>query len=326
MKLLLLITFVLAACETKTEFASLPDDPLSKYAFETHTINSEPAKVDILFVVDNSPSMADEQKKIAQRIGSFLNYLDNVDWQIGITTTDVSNGSHGLQGELLELKPTKAKILKKHVPNYKSLFAKNIVREESSDCLFSCPSSNEQPLRAVLESISKRDQENLGFFRKDAQFISVIISDEDEKSDGPSSALKPYQLLDYIQTTFGSLKAATFYGIIIQPGDNQCMNEQQSASEAHYGYFVETLVELTGGITVDLCANDYASNLAAIGSDTNEKLNHIKLKYKPLMDTVKVTFEPEFKTKWKIENRVLKFSKNPPKGTKVYIEYEKDFN
>lgn len=51
--------------------------------------------VDILFVVDNSGSMAEEQANLAQSLGSFLSVLEadevNANYRMGFTTTDDSN-------------------------------------------------------------------------------------------------------------------------------------------------------------------------------------------------------------------------------------------
>ena len=46
---------------------------------------------DLLLVVDNSCSMAEEQGKLADNFDSFIHYFDgtDVDWQLGVTTTDV---------------------------------------------------------------------------------------------------------------------------------------------------------------------------------------------------------------------------------------------
>ena len=47
-------------------------------------------KVDILFVIDNSSSMAKEHRNLARQFDSFLNDLKNVDYHIGVITTDIS--------------------------------------------------------------------------------------------------------------------------------------------------------------------------------------------------------------------------------------------
>ena len=49
--------------------------------------------VDILFVIDNSGSMAEEQARLARNFPAFINSLDEMgaDYRIGITTTDVAH-------------------------------------------------------------------------------------------------------------------------------------------------------------------------------------------------------------------------------------------
>jgi len=51
--------------------------------------------VDILFVIDNSGSMADEQARLARNFTSFVGALDKMDleYRIGLTTTDVSRSA-----------------------------------------------------------------------------------------------------------------------------------------------------------------------------------------------------------------------------------------
>src|SRR5690606_10339321 len=48
-------------------------------------------KVDVLFVVDNSGSMSDEQNSLSTNFGSFLTGANqwNTDYQVGVVTTDM---------------------------------------------------------------------------------------------------------------------------------------------------------------------------------------------------------------------------------------------
>src|SRR4051794_20894940 len=61
-------------------------------------------KTDILFVVDNSLSMAPEQKLLADGFHGFAQTLAGVDWQIGVTTTDTT--STGMGGKLVKFSGT----------------------------------------------------------------------------------------------------------------------------------------------------------------------------------------------------------------------------
>ena len=59
--------------------------------------------VDILFVIDNSGSMAEEQASLAQNFNRFINVLENIEGglpnvHIGVISTDVGAGPFGIQG------------------------------------------------------------------------------------------------------------------------------------------------------------------------------------------------------------------------------------
>jgi hypothetical protein len=52
---------------------------------------AEQSDADILFVVDNSGSMAEEQAKLAQSIAALVEGLGDINYRIGVTTTDAGN-------------------------------------------------------------------------------------------------------------------------------------------------------------------------------------------------------------------------------------------
>ena len=61
-------------------------------------VQSPMPKVDILWVVDNSPSMASEHHSLQDAMSPFIDELDaaEVAWQIAITTTDLGEITPGL--------------------------------------------------------------------------------------------------------------------------------------------------------------------------------------------------------------------------------------
>jgi len=77
------------------------DHPIKKVLYEKNQEGQENVAiainkdVDILFVIDNSGSMADEQELLAANFESFINVLEaedvNANYRIGITTTDSGN-------------------------------------------------------------------------------------------------------------------------------------------------------------------------------------------------------------------------------------------
>ncbi|MCB9025730.1 MAG: VWA domain-containing protein, partial [Bdellovibrionaceae bacterium] len=55
---------------------------------QNFSIDKNSTDVDILFVIDNSNSMAEEQKNMAQRIDNFISKIADINWNIAVTSTD----------------------------------------------------------------------------------------------------------------------------------------------------------------------------------------------------------------------------------------------
>ena len=310
-------------CSNPVAFAPTPNAALKELSgtqkTEVFTQDYVSKKLDIIFVVDNSGSMADEQRKMGDRISNFISTLYDVDWQIAITTTDVSDGVYGLKGDFLTIAGTNGFILTPQTPNYLSAFQNTIVRPESYNCTGGCPSGDEQALRAAMMAIDKRDTSNKGFFRNGADLGLLVLSDEDEMSSGPSQATHAEELLSQIDSIWQDSKQFFSFGVVIQPGDTNCLSQQGGAG--HYGTFVSHLVDLTGGLTGSICDTDYAPTLGLIGDHARHLLDNVLLKYTPVPDSVAVRFTPDFSSSISVSGRRVYLNPPPPKSTMIEVLY-----
>jgi hypothetical protein len=279
------------------------------------------AKVDILFIVDNSYSMTDSQRKLGDRLENFITSLGQIDWQIGVTTTDVSSDKWGIKGSLVPFAGLGSNILTKDAPNFIEEFKSNVVREESVGCNpFTCPSSDERPLQALVGAIAKRNSDNKGFFRDAADLAVVVLSDEDEASHGGSTALKPAAAMAAFAAAFGVQKSLTAYGLLVQPGDDAC--KAQQGSDGAFGTFVSLLAQLSGGETGSICAEDYSDTLKSIGKRIREISVAYELSQTPNPGTVAVVLSPmDTSVSWSVSGKTVKFNKAPAKGTRIKITY-----
>jgi hypothetical protein len=321
---MIVFAIFLTGCSGPVQFqVADPSDPRlmsGQQKTETFTQGIESKKLDILFIVDNSGSMAEEQEKLGERIDSFLSTLTDIDWQIGITTTDVSNGRFGLKGDLLPFQGTGSRVLRHTTPNYQQIFKSTIVRQETIRCGSDCPSGDEQALRAATLAIEKRDSVNRGFFRQDADLGLMVLSDEDEMSDGPAHATPPEAVLAAVSSAWGDSKQVLTYGMVIAPGDASCMQMQPGGG--HYGTFVSRLANLTHGLVGSICAADYAPTLGLLANHARRLMEYVQLKYQPASrDNLRVTFLPDHTTDLSLEGRRVRFATPPPKGTLIQIDY-----
>ena len=100
--LVLLSAAILGTVGMGLMLAACVDEPPLRRRTQTDTFFQEIRRtVDILLVVDNSCSMIDEQQKLAANFDNFISqFLDaEVDYQIGVVTTDMSDPEH--QGRLV---------------------------------------------------------------------------------------------------------------------------------------------------------------------------------------------------------------------------------
>lgn len=135
-------------------------------ALETFDLRVE-RQIDILFVVDNSNSMKEEQAQLASAFERFILAFSkrSLDFRIGILTTDA------LDGKLTASSKWPQPYLTPATPNFIAEFQKAIqvgIRGSSAETAF-------LPITAAL-----KNQTSAAFFRPEAFLYIVIVSDEDE--------------------------------------------------------------------------------------------------------------------------------------------------
>ncbi|MCB9638829.1 MAG: VWA domain-containing protein [Myxococcales bacterium] len=143
--------------------------------------------VDILFVIDNSGSMAEEQTKLRNNFKSFIQRLlraDIRDFQIGVITTDVDElfNPDG-RGQLVQAESNAPKIISSQ------LTETQVIEQFSKTANVGTLGSNfEQPLKAVELALSPSsaggfaDTQNKGFLRDGALLAIIFVTDEDDCS------------------------------------------------------------------------------------------------------------------------------------------------
>ena len=163
------------------------------------------AGVDLLFVIDNSGSMAEEQASLAQGMASFITSLEAANngtlpsLQIGIVSTDLGGGPFGIanctgngDNGVLQSAP----IGQCEAPN--GAFISDLIGPDQQRVrnytgaladVFSCIAllgtdgcGFEQPLEAMRRALDGTNAQNDGFRRPDALLAVVILSDEDDCS------------------------------------------------------------------------------------------------------------------------------------------------
>lgn len=136
---------------------------------------------DILFVIDNSCSMVHEQDQLTRNFGSFIQIADSglLNYQIGVTTTDVSAGDDSEIGRLVPTDGPAADrlVTRASLPSALDAFVRiaRVGIEGSGD---------ERGLAAARLAVSEAllAGPNFGLLRDNALLSVIIISDEFDQS------------------------------------------------------------------------------------------------------------------------------------------------
>jgi hypothetical protein len=233
-------------------------------------------KVDVVFVIDNSGSMAYEQQSMAKRTANFLSILRGLDWQVAITTTDPRPTATGGDGQFVTLTGGNPGewILDSRM-NEKTAqdrLSQTLQRKETG-------SGTEQGIRAVYRVVERwqaNDNKARTLVRDGAQLAAVLISDEDESANTVKN--DPHELMKLVNQAFGGQKRFNFHSIVTKSGDRKC----QTTYGATFGLRYEALSNLTGGLIGSVCEMDYAAQVQGIAERVRNLLKTLTLECAPV--------------------------------------------
>lgn len=292
------------------------------------------SQVDVLFVIDNSGSMMEEQQSLAQNFASLLSAAQGsgADYHIGVTTTglDPSPGGWsvcpggvdgGEGGRLFPVLGSTPRIITPSTPNAAQVFAANV---QVGWCHW-----NEQGLEAAYRALSEplvssvddpRTSQpgdgNQGFLRRDAKLAIVVVTDEEDFSSQP---------VEFYLAFFQALKsqdpALLSFSAIVGPS-NLASCPTASSSGTRY---IE-LAQKTGGVVESICTQNWSDSLKKISSSAFGLARRFPLNAQPgEVSSIEVEVNGQQVTSWSYEpssNSIL-FEEGaaPPAGAAIDVTY-----
>ncbi len=177
--------------------------PAAPYQVDSF-IQQQLSKVDILWIIDDSPSMLKKQERLALNAKSFIEFLaaQQVDYHLGVTTTDTFNPleSGHLNNNAGQPQPWVSSADGQNAEGY---FVKNAAVGEmgSGDekgllgglFALTAPLSPAVPSSSSGNCVTRAGGAVECFLRPDAALYTILISDEEDSSCSP---IKPYPAPD----------------------------------------------------------------------------------------------------------------------------------
>lgn len=216
---------------------------------ETFTQPAQP-QADILFSIDNSCSMLDEQVALAMNFGSFISYATrtNVDYRIAVTTSDdfAANGQGQFVGS--------PAIVTNSTPNVAQVFANRVNVGING-------SGYERPVSTALKALTLplTQTTNAGFLRDEANLAIIMVTDAPDQSPEPIAYYVARLPLVKGSARMHQVNVSAI-GPFRQPTSGGCSIE--GVDTGRY----EAIIRATGGVKSDICSLNWATDLETLGN------------------------------------------------------------
>lgn len=251
-------------------------------------------KVDLLFVIDNSASLGNEQALLAENFPSLVQLArgQGVDYQIAVTTTDTNDES----GRLVHPSGTRAGafsgsaslriITESTAPSAEAQFR----HHAQASALSGGAGADEAGFWATYQATSPAllRGHNVGFLRPDAALSVIYLSDEPEQSSRGIGA--PFDTVDFYRDALLALKgpgAKNQVTVSAIAGDHPGGCNGATGAAAAGPRYIQLAVE-TGGAFSSVCSSnwpDMLRNLSPIALGIRSKFY---LEKEPVVSTIEV--------------------------------------
>jgi len=293
---------------------------------DSHT-QSEQADADILFVLDNSCSMVAEQDSLTRNFQSFIDIANSglLDYQIGVTNTDVSVGDDSARGRLLPLNaPREERIVTRASSPYPSArFVAN-----AQGVAPASGSGDERGLEAMRLALSPENLEehNFGLIRDHALLSVIIISDEFDQS--LITDLDVYE--ETLLAVKGGDRSKVTVSAVVGPEPMGCTGPGGPATEAPR---YSELARRMGGVIESICTSNWQEVLTRLSSTAFGLRARFSLVERPedpeaivvRVDGTEIPRLGERQARWRYQtasNSVVFVSQHiPGPGAQVELEY-----
>ena len=275
--------------------------------------------VDILWVVDDSGSMANERRELVGNFARFVAELLSlqVDFQMGVTSIVAADGGR-LRGT--------TRVITKTTPDARRVFELNTTFPSSR-------SRWEQGLRMTELALTSPNidpgQPNAGFLRPNAALAIIVVTNEDDSSFGTT---------DHYARVFKALKGRgnenlISFSVIGGTIPNGCVPPAEAGlygSTASPAIRYAEVATKSGGIIGSICDASFEQTLIRIAQALNTLKRVFPLTLQPIINSITVTVDgasiaqdPVNGWQYRTDTNSVVFLGNyvPPPGSTVRLTY-----
>ena len=307
---------LVAGCGSETDIGQAPlEEEVVFHAYNpppTNQVDSyeqiQKPEVDVLWIVDNSCSMAQEQEDLAANFPIFMEYFlgSNLDYHIGVVSTDMDNPDQS--GKLIPA--SGLRWIVPETPSPHEVFA-------AMSLLGTGGSGNEQGILAAYAAMELQQEWNDGFWRDNAAIHLITVSDEPDNS--PNDPVTLIEFSGYLNGLRADPELIAYHSIV-GAANNNC----GIGSGTRY----IDITDRVGGVFWDLCDEDWGGALEAIGLESAGLKREYFLSERPVPGTVQVTVEENGYTslfkEYDAATALGDWTYSDPRNSVTFVQYVPD--
>jgi hypothetical protein len=285
---------------------------------EESFVAAAPLAHDILFVVDNSCSMANNQQSLVLSVLPLVDQLNAaaLDWRIGVTSTDIDvsgpcvvPGSNPLDGRLSS--GLGFRVIDPTTPDPEGVFFEMaFLGTSGSGC--------EKGLGAAYKAMQvRKGTENADFVRDDAGMHIVVLSDEQDQTEEDSSpVISLNDFKGWMLSKRATKQSVSFSSVVCIAASSDCYS---------IGTRYLDVTNAIGGLQHGIDLHPYDDVLGAIGHGiTTTASPSFPLAQVPAQGSVVVEVNGVDEPDFTVEEEVVVLDTTPLVGTAVVIRYVAD--
>ena len=325
--------------------------PADYVAYSQATTQASPRPVDILWVIDSSGSMQEEQNYLSQNFNSLVSALvdGGAEFQTAITTTDIcsQDGVASAQCPVEYGGDLTTRLQGSFVGDAGSTVLSstdsNIVSKFSDYTKVGTSGSGfEHGLEAAKMAVEKSVAGSNEQLVRDGAFLSIIVV-SDEEDDGIGLGMTDaYSGKNYVADGFtdhsfdhndlitylNGVKGAGNFAVSTVTGtrgnDGSLCDSPHSSPQEEGTQYINAATA-TGGAIQSICETDWSTSLGFIGQDIAAQITQIQLDKTPYPPTIRVKVNGVETSNWSyIEaNNSVKFDPDhiPAAGANITVDY-----
>jgi len=307
--------FVVVGC-SDISFRQKDDTATQAVVVEEVLVQETAPALDMLWVIDNTASMEEEQIALQSSVADLVDALEEsqVSWQLGVVSTDVTTASAGvLQGETWIITSGSSD----SVGQIEALF------EIGTD-----GSAPEGGLGAAYLALTEPllSDENRGFRRTDAALHVIVFSDDDDASDDFFSdaglALPAESMLALLEDAANTSGQPAVFSAIVGDLPSGCVGDGGTALP---GTVYADVAESAGGTIGSVCETDLSGLTQTIGEMAINWPTLFELQAEPVASSIRIEINgTRLDDGWTLlENPpAIQFDEAPHPNTTIIVQYE----